>query len=136
VNKFQLIVVNRIDAHKAAEAEKAEDARKAEEARIAAAVEAERKAGEARAAAAEAHAQPAANDQGEKADSDAGVLGQTNVSAASIPPIPAERPQPDEAMIDGFLVCLAVSPAAKKELRAHLVKWEAYRMRIELAAAA
>ena len=52
-------------------------------------------------------------------------------SAASTPPI-----RPDEALIDDFLKCRAISPADKKALRVHLVAWETYRVKREMAVAA
>jgi hypothetical protein len=39
-------------------------------------------------------------------------------------------------MIDDFLKCRAINPAEKKALRAHLLAWETYRVKLEMAAAA
>lgn len=160
---FMDTVNARIAAHKAAEAEKAEATKKAEEARIAAAVEAERQAGEARAAAAveaeraaslTANNQTQFEDQRGKAEADAEAanvrafdggtsLDSALAGASKATTIPAghfvdanKMVQPDEALIDDFLKCRAISPADKKALRVHLVAWETYRVKREMAVAA
>jgi predicted phage-related endonuclease len=150
---FAAIMAQRIAAHKAAEAEKAEAAKDAEEARIAAAVEAERKAGEARAAAAieaermaeakrvadgarnalkeaikgdvlEANAQPIQqSDMGQSLDGTAVKSVRADHSADAGNMV-------DAAMITEFIALQACSPAAKKEMRAAIEKWELYRLKM------
>lgn len=142
---FMDTVNARIAAHKAAEAEKAEATKKAEEARIAAAVEAERRAGEARAAEAERAeeakavapaidpAKPAGDVIPPQAVSLSGVLHAAAPEAIARALAPAAS---DETLIDDFLKCRAISPADKKALRVHLVAWETYRVKREMADAA
>ena len=164
---FMDTVNARIAAHKAAEAEKAEATKKAEEARIAAAVEAERQAGEARAAAAveaeraaslTANNQTQFEDQRGKAEADAEAanvrafdggtsLDSALAGASKATTIPAghfvdanKMVAVNENMIDDFLRLLAISNTEKKALRAMLVKFETYRIKMavarEMAAAA
>ena len=141
MNKFQLIVINRISAHKAAEAEKIEAAKKAEDARIAAAVDAERKAGEARAAEA---ARNVAVEAERIKNAEAVKAGEPQNFAATIFKAGTENPlgglseaaitppiqQSDAAMITEFLALQSCSPAAKKEMRATIEKWETYRIKV------
>jgi putative phage-type endonuclease len=143
---FDALVAARIAKHNEAQAAKDKAAKEAEDARVAAAVEAERKAGEARAAAAvEAErmaeakraAEQAAADQRGKAAVSGGPLSESNKVAqaveASTPPITAAQAVAarndanDEAVIDDFLVLLAMSATEKKALRVNILKWEKYR---------
>ena len=156
---FDALVTSRLAAHRQRETEKAEAAKKAEEARIAAAVEAERKAGEARAAeaaraAAEAEKQRqrdaiTANNQTQfdaaaldQATTGTGVLKVSSEGVEHVPvenivdakPAPAVFEQPtDAALITEFLALQSCSPAAKKEMRTAIEKWEQYRAKVMAA---
>jgi hypothetical protein len=81
-------------------------------------------------------------DQRGKADAGSGELKPQELrqqpEAAITPPVQITRePQgaviPDAAMITEFLALQACSPAAKKEMRATLERWETYRCKMVAA---
>lgn len=86
----------------------------------------------------------AAADQRGKADAGMGQeqSGRAQSDAASTPPIQidhfagAGNMIPDEAMIDDFIRLRSVGLAEKKALRVHLLAWEIYRVKREIAEAA
>lgn len=132
--------------------------RAAEDARIAAAVEAERKAGEARAAAeaerirkeeadklakqaAQPEPSPVVNQQltteapstvhqSDMGQSLNGLAGKTVRAADHLAGASKEI---DAAMITEFIALQSCSPAAKKEMRAAIEKWEMYRCKVTAA---
>lgn len=142
---FDAMLMARIAKHNEAQAAKDKAAKDAEDARVAAAVEAERKAGEARAAA-EA-AKLTANNQtqfedqrGKTEDATHAVQQATELPqapAASTPPINhfagAGKMIDAPSMITEFLALQSCSPAAKKEMRAAIEKWEMYRVKMTAA---